>query len=129
MRLPGNKADLYMQNLQITSHHSRQLREVFYSSKMHQYLKDKHNWEDRTLGIVWWEIHGKSFSKITPSQARIIQKFIHNRLPCNKREHTYYGYRSPLCNMCKDNIECNDHVIKCNQCRTRVTLRQEFIKT
>jgi hypothetical protein len=64
---------------------------------------------------------------MSPKQWIIIQKYIHNRLPVNKPENMYYGYRSSLCYVCNKEIECQHHILQCIECKARTINRKSYI--
>jgi hypothetical protein len=121
--LPGNQGELYIKGKQVTSHYTKELRNAYHSVQMHYYLKDKYGWSDKTIANIWWQVHGKALNVLKEGNRRTISKFLHNRLPCNKRENIYYPYRSQYCSQCKHSIECNDHILRCITCVYRTKLR------
>jgi hypothetical protein len=95
---------------------------------MRNYYITKYNWEDTVVDRIWWEVHGKALKSFSPNQRTIIHKFIHHKLPCNKTENLYYKYRPPECFLCKDNIECQVHVIRYPTCTERKKIRKNYIQ-
>jgi hypothetical protein len=73
-----------------------------------------------------WEIHSTSIYKLSHDKRRFIQKFIHNKLPCNYYQHKYYAYKSPLCKTCNIEIETQHHILTCQSCPTRNKTRNKF---
>jgi ribonuclease HI len=128
VNLPGNKAYLEINNLQVTSKQSKALRDSFHASRMHEYFKDTYGWKDKIVDTIWWQAHGKALSQFSCGQKTTLQKYIHRRIACNKREHRYAPHRSPMCQLCKTTIECTDHIIQCKGCQPRVKGRQEYLK-
>jgi hypothetical protein len=62
---------------------------------MHGFFSNKYIWTNAVLESICWEAHGKALISLSDGARTRIQKFIHNRLPCNHRESRYYDYRSP----------------------------------
>jgi hypothetical protein len=85
--LPGNQGELYIKGKQVTSHFTKALQIAFHSVKMHCYLKEKNGWSDKTIANIWWKAHGKALNALKEGNKRMISKFLHNRLPCNRREN------------------------------------------
>jgi Zn finger protein HypA/HybF involved in hydrogenase expression len=127
VHLPGNEASLFIMEKEVTSNYSMSLRDAFHSVKMHVYLKEKFEWTNRIIETVWWEVHGKAINKSPKKSKKMIQKYIHNRLPCNRRESKYYEYRQPYCMICKDVIEDKDHIMQCPKCPVRTKLRSNYM--
>jgi hypothetical protein len=65
--------------------------------------------------------------QLSEGQQTSILKFIHERIPCNLRESKYYEYRSPMCRMCNNYIECQNHILCCKNCQNRQKLRKNYL--
>jgi hypothetical protein len=65
---------------------------------------------------------------LTEGQRTTYLKFIHDRLPCNQRENKYYQYKSPMCLVCTNEIESNDHILRCTKCQERTKSRKKYIE-
>jgi ribonuclease HI len=81
LNLPGDRIKLFVNDQQVTSHFTRTLRNNFHSFEMYKYFQEKYNWTSLSMEQIWWEVHGKALKRTT------IQKFLHERLPCNYREN------------------------------------------
>jgi hypothetical protein len=55
-----------------------------------------------------------------------IIKFIHDKMPTNKREHRHYIYKDEHCAQCQCPVEDEDHIIRCYSCK-RKNLRTEWL--
>jgi hypothetical protein len=58
------------------------------------------NWSEDVFDKVWWEPHGNAMTKFGTTQQLMLQKYINNRLPTNRRENRYYTYILSACAMC-----------------------------
>jgi hypothetical protein len=128
IQLPGDRIQLLINDKPVTSHHSKTITNNFHSIQMHKFFKDKYKWSDNTMEGIWWEVHGKTILTFTDRQQTTIQKFLHDRLPTNYRENKYYEYRSAMCYGCKNYIECNNHILQCPKCKTKIKLRKSYIQ-
>jgi hypothetical protein len=112
----------------VVSKHTKTLRECYHSNKMYEFFQRKYKWGESLTNKIWWEINGKSLLNFGEAKQTTLQKYIHDRLPCNHRESKYYDYRNPICRACKDNIETIDHILQCDKCNKRVKLRDNYLK-
>ena len=81
--LPLDRAQVWTNNKQITSKHTKQLREIYHSMEMYEYYQEKFKWNHKTMNCIWWEVHRKALHNLTEGKRTTILKFIHERLPCN----------------------------------------------
>jgi hypothetical protein len=95
---------------------------------MRAYLSEKYKWDTKIIDQIWWEIHGKALWNLNENNRSTIQKFIHERLPCNYRENKYYGYRPPYCRVCRTNIETNEHILQCSICGDRKKIQKDYLR-
>jgi hypothetical protein len=65
---------------------------------------------------------------MSTGKRKIIQKFIHQKFACNRREHMFYAYIPPYCYECKDEIESEQHILQCKQCEVRRELRESYMR-
>jgi hypothetical protein len=70
-----------------------------------------------------------ALNKLSEGKRRILQKYIHKRIACNKRENLYYPYLSSHCKLCEGIEECQNHILQCNRCDKRKELREKLLKT
>jgi hypothetical protein len=63
-----------------------------------------------------------------PSEKRtILQKFLHNQLPCNQRNNVrMFEYKPPYCTLCDQILEDQSHVLCCPHCPVRTKIRERF---
>jgi hypothetical protein len=127
--LPGDRIQILINGNQVGSNHTRILRNCYHSAQMYTYFQEKYKWKDTIINKIWWEVHGKAMLPLQDCKRTIIQKFIHNRLPCNKRESLYYEYRSTMCYTCKSEQESENHILQCQQCKKRNILRNSYTRT
>ena len=92
-------------------------------------MKDANNWSDMQIDHIWLNIHKKALTSIPENKKLIIQKYIHNQLPCNFKNNMMYEYKPPFCTLCKDTIEDQCHVLRCPNCPTRSMIRQKLKKS
>ena len=132
--LPTNNVNLILNQEYINSKYSPMTKKAYHSINFRQYLQQRHDWCDRTIESVWWKVYYKSWDKfIIPDKDRIL-KFIHDKLPTNKREHRRYDFKSSKCEQCKPDtadddtgeVEDEDHIIRCSSV-DRKKLRQDWL--
>jgi hypothetical protein len=58
---------------------------------------------------------------------RTLVKYLHNRLPCNRKQNRYYGYLSANCDLCQDTEETQNHILQCPNCNDRQTERVQYL--
>jgi hypothetical protein len=112
----------------VYSEHNKLLKETYHSIKYKQHLASSNGWDTETIESMWWEPLDKALNKLPAGNKTTLHKFIHKRLPCNKRENLYYPYLSENCKVCSDTTECQYHVIQCNNCGKRIEARNTYIK-
>jgi hypothetical protein len=123
-----NKATLFIDNLPVFANHSVNLKERYQGNKYKQYLKESFGWNDNVVKRIWWYPLEKSIEALHQGEKTTIHKFIHKRLPCNKRENIYYPYLSPYCKLCPNTIETPEHIMRCTSCDRRTELREKFMQ-
>jgi hypothetical protein len=84
-------------------------------------------WSNTTIDQIWWDVHAKALKKLSFGKKRFIIKFIHNRLPSNYRQNKYYSYKDPICQICKLEIETQQHIIRCKGCENINKLRKNYL--
>jgi hypothetical protein len=119
---------LVIDNLPVFANHSANLKEKYHGNKYKQYLKESYGWKDHIVKRIWWNPLEKAIENLHPGEKTTIHKFIHKRLPCNKRENIYYPYLSPYCKLCPNVIETTKHIMQCKCCDKRTELQKNFIK-
>jgi hypothetical protein len=127
--LPGNKTMIIINGKEVTSKFNKTLRDTFHATRMHNYYQETYEWSDQTIEDIWWQVHGKAILQFTNGKRTSIQKFMHKRIACNKRENRYKPYRSEMCLQCKDIIECENHILQCEKCEIRKKGRNTYLKT
>ena len=71
-------------------------------------------------------MHAKALKSLEANDRIRIQKFIHNRLPTNKKLKSYYKHKSAVCNNCFNHKETKDHIMKCRT-DSRKRIRTKWI--
>jgi hypothetical protein len=97
------------------------------SIQIRTYLQNKHNWNDKTIESIWWLTHEKAILSKSPEQRLFIQKFIHNKLPTNKRQKLYYPYKNDICSSCNTHKESQEHILQCTACPNRNIIQSKYI--
>jgi hypothetical protein len=126
--LPSTKATLWINGLRVSSNHTKHLRDAYQGKKLMEHLKKSNKWNNSTYNSIWWDIHGIGLKSLHVGERTTIQKYLQKRLPSNKRENTYYGYISPYCKKCGE-IETQIHILQCQECATRISLKDTYIRT
>jgi hypothetical protein len=84
--LPDLRAKLYLEKKMCTAHHSKIITQAFHSIQVRQYFTETYDWSYKTQNIIWWSVHGRALTILSPKKEIIIQKLIHCRIPCNIRK-------------------------------------------
>jgi hypothetical protein len=124
--LPNQQVSLYIQNKLVTSNFSQHLRDAFLSGPAREHIKNMNGWSDQEFNMVWWEPAGKALDKYSGNPQLMLQKYLNNRLPTNKRENRYYKYIDSGCHVCHQE-ETQDHILQCAHCEARATSRRQFL--
>jgi predicted RNA-binding Zn-ribbon protein involved in translation (DUF1610 family) len=119
-------ASLCINNLLVTASNKKELRRAHQSMDLREYMIESNKWENNVPEMIWWDVHEKSMYSTTYDKRRVIQKFIHNKLPCNYRQNKYNDYKPSLCGACKTTIETQDHIFQCTECPARKILRNKY---
>jgi hypothetical protein len=122
------EATLTINNKQVTSQHSKIMRRIYHSIDIRKYLETANKWKGDTIDTIWWSAHYKAINRLNFGKRRIIQKFIHNRLPTNQRQHKYYVYKDASCKMCHQTTETQSHILQCTGCDSRNLIRRQYKK-
>jgi hypothetical protein len=111
----------------ITADYTKVLRKAYLSMDLREYLIKSNKWKNNIIDKIWWEGYENSINSINPSKKRFIQKFVHKKLPTNYRQNKYYDYKTSLCSQCNEEIETQEHMIRCTGCRLRTGTRKKYI--
>jgi hypothetical protein len=122
------KATLFIEKLPIFSEHNKNIKETYHAIRYKKHLSDSYGWNEHIINKIWWEPLDKALNRLPEGNKTSLHKFIHKRLPCNRRENIYYPYLSDSCKLCSDITECQFHVIRCQNCAIRIEAREKFIK-
>jgi len=90
-----------------------QLRDAATSREYQEYLQNKFQWTDATTAQVHWKMHQLANQRLSPSERRIISKFIHEWLPLLDRYHVQSSSISNICPSCRGATEDVSHFLNC----------------
>jgi hypothetical protein len=99
------RAVLYIDNKPVTANHDAIIRKNFLSTHIRNYYQTKYSWDNTTIENIWWMTHEKALYKQSPGILIFIQKYIHDKLLTNQRQHLFYSYKSNLCSACNQEEE------------------------
>jgi RNase H len=125
--LPSLRVKMTMDDKQITASYTTIMREAYTSIDLRNHLKISNNWSDNIMETLWWKPLGSAMSDRPSGEHRTLVKFLHNRLPCNRKQNRYYGYISPNCHMCTQTEENQDHILRCTGCQSRQERRNKYL--
>ena len=108
-----NPISFNINKFMINSKYSQRSKIAYHSVALRPYLMEKHQWKDHTIDKIWWKVYHQSLTSLEEFEETIIFKFIHDKLPTNKREHRHYNYKDQHCNQCQEPVEDEDHIIRC----------------
>jgi hypothetical protein len=126
VNLPNNIVSLYIKNKLVSSNHSKHLRDAYLSIPVRKHINQMNNWTNNEFDIVWWDTHEKAMKKFSNNPLLMLQKYVNNRLPTNRRESRYYKYIAEGCHVCNE-TESQAHIIQCRACELRNTARTQYI--
>jgi ribonuclease HI len=127
INLPSLQVKITMDGKQITANYTSVLREAYSTISLREHLKTANNWNDQTVEKIWWQPLGTAMNARPAGEHRTLVKFLHNRLPCNRKQKRYYGYVSANCNLCIDIEEDQNHILQCPNCEQRQTKRSSYL--
>jgi hypothetical protein len=122
---PQNKVDFSLNSNYINSKFAKTTTKAYHSMELCSYLQSKHHWSNATINKVWWNVYYKSSTKLSSNDRIRIIKFIHDKLPTNKRDHMKYKHHSEECAVCSEK-ESEDHILHCKS-ETRKQIRSVWI--
>jgi hypothetical protein len=128
INMPSTNAMLYIEGRPVTGNHRQHLRDAYHSIPLNELYRKKYGWSVNDTNNIWWTIHGKAMSCFTLDEQTTLNKYIHRRLPCNHRENIYYPYHDPLCQNCKEEIETQDHILRCNANEERNKIKKKYLR-
>jgi hypothetical protein len=120
-------ASLMIQDLLVTGDHKQILQKTYLSMELREYMEVANKWQKNEIEYIWWKVYAKSMSELGEAKKKFIQKFVHNKLPTNCQQNKRYTYRSPICRVCDDAIETQQHIIICTACPHRHKIRNKYI--
>ena len=80
-----------------------------------EYILNKTGWTRQTFETVDWQSIKIAFNTKTENQKVNLCKFIHRWRPTMERLHKIdpKNYPTAMCNICKTNIETQNHIYRC----------------
>jgi ribonuclease HI len=112
----------------ISSHHTKHLSEAYLIIPYKVHMNTINNWSEDIFETIWWDPHGSAMSKFGTHQQLMIQKYLNNRLPTNRRENRYYTYIPARCKLCPE-TETQEHILLCDVCEHRIIARRQYLVT
>jgi hypothetical protein len=125
--LPSLIATITMDDKQISASYTTIMRDAYSSINLRNHLKSSNNWSEQTLETLWWKPIGSAMCARPAGEQRTLIKYLHNRLPCNRKQNCYYGYISPKCDLCVLIDESQNHIIQCQGCQLRIERRNLYL--
>jgi hypothetical protein len=115
-------ASLLINNLLVTGDHKRILRKNYLSIDLQVHLEKSNTWYKNEIDNIWWKVYEMAFNDVCKTHHKFIQKFVHNRLPCNYRQNKFYPsiYRA-----CNTKVETQQHILTCVACPARAKIRRK----
>jgi hypothetical protein len=124
---PANRASLLINGEYITSKCVERLRIAHLSQPLRHHMIKSFNWHRSVPDMIWWSTHGKALKMLSTNDRMRIQKFIHNNLPTNRRQHKIDEHIEDKCAACHLDGETDDHVLRCNSAG-REALRTKWLQ-
>jgi hypothetical protein len=121
-----SETSLFINQRLVTSEFKTTLRKNYLSMDLREYLELVNDWHSNEADMIWWDVHATSLYSMGYDRRRVIQKFIHKKLPCNYRQNMYYSYKSASCKSCNHQVETQLHVLTCQGCSARSIIKQKF---
>ena len=125
--LPHNNVNLTINDHHVNANVNKTVKKCYHSIHARQFLQQKYDWSDDIIDNIWWNVHAKSIKQVSFYDRIRIQKFIHNHVNTNHREHKYYSYKPDACKICKCSTETEDHILQCRTHHHR-EIRKDWIK-
>lgn len=126
LQFPNSTATLLIKGKNVSSKHTVHIREAHHCVKLREHYLSINSWTNEIFDDVWWLPHGTALHRLSTGEKNTLQKFFHNRLPCNRRESRYYQYIPEGCSKCGE-LEHQFHIIKCEDCVLRSARRKKFL--
>jgi hypothetical protein len=125
--LPTRQVLVTMNGLQISAGYTTILRDAYTSINLRKHLRTSNNWDEHILETLWWKPCGDELLCRPQGEHKTLIKYLHNRLPCNRKQHRYYGYISNTCSSCGNVEETQNHIMQCKNCIIRTEQRKMYI--
>ncbi len=111
--LPSPRATLTLNNHIITANAAEHLRTAYASQNYREYIQKKYDWSDHTTDDIDWNLFSHTIAKLSHSNKRILQKFLHNWLPTNGHKGRKLDCTTTKCLLGCDEDETNHHFLHC----------------
>jgi hypothetical protein len=102
-----------MHDLLITGDHKRIIRNNYLLIELRDFLELSNSWHHSEIDRIWWKVYARSMQDKTRGQKQFIQKFAHNRIPCNYQQNKFYNYKNSMCCACNSKVETQYHILIC----------------
>jgi hypothetical protein len=106
---------LYRQRIEVSADIETTLRNASTSGDLRNYLQQKHNWNDTTVELVDWHIHGQALKSLNSNQRKTITQVIHGWLPLNGHPGMHLQNNNLTCPECHIERETQYHFFNCKQ--------------
>jgi hypothetical protein len=120
-------ASLIINNLLVAGDHKRILRKNYLSIDLRAHLEKSNSWHKNEIDNIWWKVYEMAFNDICKTHHKFIQKFVHNRLPCNYQQNKFYPYKNLICRACNIEVETQQHILTCVACPEQTKIRKKYL--
>jgi ribonuclease HI len=122
--LPAARCQLVLENMSVTSHYTRAIRQAYTLPSFNQYLIQRHKWTQLQCTSLDWEVFSRAVNNIPSSEVQLL-KLVHDKLPTNGELAKSNPHQSPICHYCNSR-ETFFHLLTCSN-DTSVTFRQHLL--
>ena len=112
--LCGVHAQIYHNDLPISTTLSQTIRTIHGAQSIQPYLQQKHTWSDVTLADIDWKTHGLALSRLPLPLRTFTTKLIHGWLPTNHSLSKWMPNVSSACPLCTTTAETTEHFLTCS---------------
>jgi hypothetical protein len=103
------------------------LHDAYTTITLRKHLQTSNNWNGKFLEKLWWKPCGVELLSRPKGEHKMLIKYLHNRLPCNKKQNRYYGYLPNTCCLCRNIEETQNHILQCKTCEKREDQRIQYL--
>ena len=112
-RLSSDRAQVRINGIAVTGSLATNLRIAAHTPDLRDYLKQRWNWDDRTIDYIDWYTMGRAMHRVPIALRTFVVKLSHGWLPVQHNQHKWDNCQPKKCPYCSEPDETIQHFLTC----------------